>query len=79
MAVTVRPRCEGDSSAREQASEPATQDVTRHGFVLVTEQVMQITRSHLAGLGDTRWRQVRVVQVSFDEVDDADAMRGGER
>src|SRR3954470_21510837 len=29
--------------------EPAAQDVARHGFVLVTEQVMQVTRGHLAG------------------------------
>src|ERR1700722_11265568 len=59
--------------------EPAPQDVARDGLLLIREQVVQIARGHLAGLGDARRRQIRIIQMRFDEIDDADAMRGAER
>src|SRR5258708_10261701 len=59
--------------------EPAAQDVAGHGLVLIREQVMQITSGHLAGLGDARRSQIRIVQMCFDEIDDADAVRRRER
>jgi hypothetical protein len=37
--------------------------------------VVQVTRGHLAGFGDPGRREIRVVQVGFDVIDDADAVR----
>jgi hypothetical protein len=47
-ATALRPGLQGTRTGFE----PATQDVARHGLVLVGEQMMQITSGHLAGFGD---------------------------
>src|SRR5258708_14119713 len=59
--------------------EAAAQNIARHGLVLIREQMMQVASGHLAGLRNARRRQIRVVEMRFDVIDDADAMRGSER
>src|SRR5579859_2964613 len=58
--------------------EPAAQDIASHRLVLVREQMMQVAGGHLAGLRNAGRRQVRVIEMGFDVIDDADAMRGSQ-
>src|SRR6202044_3482896 len=48
--------------------EAAAQDVACHGLILIREQMMQIAGGHLAGLGDARGRQIRIVQMRLDVI-----------
>src|SRR5882757_2700350 len=87
---TVEPVIErdgGDGTAALRAGlerlgaglEAAAQNIARHGLVLIREQMMQVASGHLAGLRNARRRQIRIVEMRFDVIDDADAMRGTQR
>jgi len=73
MAVTVRPRGL-PIAARANKPQAAPEDVARHGLLLLGEQMVQITRRHFAVFSDFCRRQIRIVQMRLDIIDDADAM-----
>lgn len=72
--VLMRPRLQ---SARASL-EPAAQNVARHGFVLIRENMMDVAGRYLAGLRNASRRQLRIIQVRMDVLHDADSVRRSE-